>query len=180
MEYKESGHRTEEHRWIEALCVVKFDHELGLIVEHMMPENTVAAHEATSIAMLSFPESNCAEHEESQTFFFRCRLNNPKSSLRSQPADQRRFLFGYSYYFQRKDEKDSRGYFQKAFVILSKYYFASFYRALAAIMGKAYFKGESKDFLKVHVLPSISIATVPQRGDVGTCGPWREVLLLHH
>jgi len=132
--------------WVETFCVVKLDLERGLMVERSYPENALSREDLMSVAMLSFPESTGSNQDESQTFFFRVRLNQAKSSLK---ATSKQFLFGFSHYIQRKDPSNARGYFQKAFVILTKYYFSLFYHNLVFIMGSAYFKSEDPSFLQV-------------------------------
>ena len=149
MEHKTNGHTATQHKWIDAICIVKFDHELGLVVEHTIPENAFSATDLSAVAMVSFPESNCVEKDEPQAFFFRSRLNSGKVPIKGENPVNRKFVYGYSYYYQRKDPTNPRGYFQKAFVILTKYYFCTFYRSLATIMGRAYFKSEDKEFLQV-------------------------------
>eukprot|EP00826_Nyctotherus_ovalis_P053085 TRINITY_DN683_c0_g2_i9.p1 TRINITY_DN683_c0_g2~~TRINITY_DN683_c0_g2_i9.p1 ORF type:complete len:144 (-),score=22.32 TRINITY_DN683_c0_g2_i9:927-1358(-) len=132
--------------WIEAFCVVQLDLERGLVVERSYPEDALSREDLASVAMLSFPESSGSNQDEEQSFFFRFRLNQAKSSLK---ATSKQFLFGFSYYVQRKDSSNPRGYFQKAFVIITKYYFSFFYRSLAFIAGSAYFHSPVPSFLQV-------------------------------
>jgi len=150
---KENGHYiSKDHSWIDAFCIIKFDHELGLVVEKVFPENIFTPMDLNGIAMLSFPESNCIDQDDSQTFFFRHRLNIYGHPLKSTDFNKRSYIYGYSYYFQKKDSTNPRGYFQKAFVILTRYYFCTFYHSLAKIIGNAYFANENPDFLHVFFI----------------------------
>ena len=144
------GQEQSRGQWADGICVVKFDLTIGLVIERMTPAGVLQGQDVNAVSMLSFPESNCTDLECVQTFFFRYRRNPSKSTLQTQPTTERQFAYGYSYYVQRKDPTNPRGYFQKALVLLSRYYFCDFYCTLVSLLGSTYFKDENNDFLIVR------------------------------
>jgi len=134
--------------WIQSICIAKFDHNYGIILEQVLPANSLSEQEIQSVAMLSFPESNCAENEWEHTFFYRFRKTNVKKTEISQ-IETSEFLFGFAYYIQKKDISNPRGYLQKSFIIVTPFYFTSFYLRLVQLMGQAYFSYPTPTFLKV-------------------------------
>lgn len=66
-------------------------------------------------------------------------------------------LFGYTYFQQRKDTANARGFSQKSLVILSVFPFIQFFKGILDVMGASYFEAvqisedETKDFLKVEL-----------------------------
>lgn len=127
------------YRWIEAICVARFDHEIGMLVEKMAPAKALTDNEANTVAVLSFPESNCSDNEWEHTFFYRFRRDSSATSLEGEEADEDRYMFGYAYYIQRKDATQPRGYQQKSFVIVTPLYFSCFYINLVQLIGRTYF-----------------------------------------
>ncbi len=137
---------AKSYKWIKAICIAKFDHELGMIVEQTAPAKALSEAETKSVAMLSFPESNCSEADWEHTFFYRFRRSADGSPLNSAQPDSHEYLFGYAYYIQRKDTSHPRGYCQKSFVIITPFYFSGFYSRLVQLMGKAYFSSVGSAF----------------------------------
>jgi len=119
-------------QWIEVICVVNFDNELGSIVTTIYPENTLV--NLSAIATLSFPESNTAQPVH--TFFFSLPLNQTTA-------------FGFSHYIMQKDTNNPRGYTQRALVIVTKFYFSVFYCELTSTLASHYFAQEDPQLLKV-------------------------------
>jgi hypothetical protein len=140
------------YKWIKAICVAKFDHEIGMLVEKMAPAKALTDRETNAVAMLSFPESNCSENEWEHTFFYRFRRDSGTSIQESQTGEEHEYLFGYIYYIQRKDETQPRGYLQKSFVIITPFYFSCFYMNLVQLMGRTYFDSIKVSFLRVFLL----------------------------
>jgi len=140
------------YRWIKAICIAKFDHEIGMLLEKMAPTKALTDRETNTIAMLSFPESNCSESEWEHTFFYRFRRDSGVSVEDSQTREGQEYLFGYVYYIQRKDETQPRGYLQKSFVIITPFYFSCFYMNLVQLMGRTYFNTIKVSFLRVFLL----------------------------
>ena len=143
---------AKSHSWIKAICVVKFDHELGMIVEKTAPTSALTEQETKSVAMLSFPESNCSEAEWEHAFFYRFRRSTETSPTDPSEWSVQEFLFGYAYYIQRKDSTHPRGYTQKSFVIITPFYFSAFYLHLVQLIGKAYFATNEAGLIQVLFL----------------------------
>ena len=83
--------------------------------------------------MLSFPDSNnmnSPEYQISYTFI----MKRGKNSHSKQS-------YGYTYFFQKKDKTQQRGYLMRAIVILSDYPFIQFFLNLTKVIGKQYFDG---------------------------------------
>lgn len=137
------------YRWIKAICIAKFDHEIGMIVENMAPAKALTDRETSTVAMLSFPESNCSENEWEHTFFYRFRRDSSASLLGDGVEGEDEYLFGYVYYIQRKDESQPRGYLQKSFVIITPFYFSCFYANLVQLIGRTYFNTLKIGLLRV-------------------------------
>jgi hypothetical protein len=135
--------------WIQAICLAKFDHELGMIVEKSVPPTALVEQDIKSVAMLSFPESNCSDGDWEHTFFYRFRHNPDNIPLNVEKAGDSKYLFGYAHYMQRKDPSLPRGYYQKSFVIITPFYFTGFYSRLVQLFGKAYFANEGEGLLQV-------------------------------
>ncbi|XP_032348493.1 protein DENND6B isoform X8 [Camelus ferus] len=124
--------------WLECVCVVTFDLELG------------QALEKSSICYLSFPDSHSGCLGDTQ-FSFRIRqcggqrhLWHPDDrhcdsgvpvSLQREPAH----YFGYVYFRQVKDSSVKRGYFQKSLVLVSRLPFVRLFQALLSLIAPEYF-----------------------------------------
>jgi len=129
------------YKWIKAIAIVKFDIEIGMVIEQITPNKALTEQETKSVATLSFPESNCSDKDYTHTFFYRFKTTSNKE-----------FFFGYSYYIQHKDLSLPRGYLQKSLVIITSLHFSSFYLNLVQLIGDAYFNNTKTNFLRVFVL----------------------------
>ncbi|XP_069437953.1 protein DENND6B isoform X10 [Ovis canadensis] len=111
--------------WLECVCVVTFDLELGQALELVYPSDfQLTDKEKSSICYLSFPDSHSGCLGDTQ-FSFRIRQcggqrrpghagekhgdSGAPASLQREPAH----YFGYVYFRQVKDSSVKRGYFQK-------------------------------------------------------------------
>ncbi|XP_045434685.1 protein DENND6B isoform X2 [Pipistrellus kuhlii] len=124
--------------WLECVCVVTFDLELG------------QALEKSSICYLSFPDSHSGCLGDTQ-FSFRIRQCGGRRSPR--PAEDRHYdseapvslqresahYFGYVYFRQVKDSSVKRGYFQKSLVLVSRLPFIRLFQALLSLIAPEYF-----------------------------------------
>uniref|UniRef100_A0A8C9YV87 DENN/MADD domain containing 6B n=1 Tax=Sander lucioperca TaxID=283035 RepID=A0A8C9YV87_SANLU len=118
--------------WLECVCVVTFDLELGQAIEK------------TSICYLSFPDSYSGCLGDTQ-FSFRLRQSVGRRAWRLQedvynrdaPATlqtEASHFFGYVYFRQVKDVSVRRGYFQKSLVLVSRLpYYGMFHSLLQAV-----------------------------------------------
>ncbi|KAK1288075.1 hypothetical protein QJS10_CPB19g01469 [Acorus calamus] len=125
------------HRWIVALCVIRFDLERGQTVETCYPSPSLSQDEELQIAFSSFPDSMSQRNPDpnptpnrssihDSTFFFRLRRTHHPPS---------HFLYGYVFNRQRQDDRLRRGGEQKSVVILSHFPYSSVFRPLLRILG---------------------------------------------
>ncbi|XP_061524487.1 protein DENND6B isoform X2 [Phycodurus eques] len=112
--------------WLECVCVVTFDLELGQAIELVYPPDVkLTEKEKSSLCYLSFPDSYSGSIGDTQ-FSFRMRQSVGRS--RSRLADdvynrdaaaalqsEASHFYGYVYFRQVKDVSVKRGYFQKLF-----------------------------------------------------------------
>ncbi|XP_049740711.1 protein DENND6B isoform X2 [Elephas maximus indicus] len=137
--------------WLECVCVVTFDLELGQALELVYPSDfRLTDKEKSSICYLSFPDSHSGCLGDTQ-FSFRIRHSGgPRSpwhaddghyssgapvSLQREPAH----YFGYVYFRQVKDSSMKRGYFQKSLVLVSRLPFVRLFQALLSLVAPEYF-----------------------------------------
>ncbi|KAM6216523.1 protein DENND6B [Rhynchocyon petersi] len=137
--------------WLECVCVVTFDLELGQALELVYPTDfRLTDKEKSSICYLSFPDSHSGCLGDTQ-FIFRIRqsggLRSPwyaddghysskaPVSLQRDPAH----YFGYVYFRQVKDSSVKRGYFQKSLVLVSRLPFVRLFQALLSLVAPEFF-----------------------------------------
>uniref|UniRef100_A0A4X2JYZ6 DENN domain containing 6B n=1 Tax=Vombatus ursinus TaxID=29139 RepID=A0A4X2JYZ6_VOMUR len=128
--------------WLECVCVVAFDLELGQALEVRK----------TSICYLSFPDSYSGCLGDTQ-FSFRMRQSGGQRSLHALDEDdgynrgvpvtlqrEAAHLFGYVYFRQVKDSAVKRGYFQKSLVLVSRLPYVSLFQSLLNLIAPEYFE----------------------------------------
>uniref|UniRef100_A0A8C2YUS1 DENN domain containing 6B n=2 Tax=Chinchilla lanigera TaxID=34839 RepID=A0A8C2YUS1_CHILA len=137
--------------WLECVCVVTFDLELGQALELVYPSDfRLTDKEKSSICYLAFPDSHSGCLGDTQ-FSFRMRQcgghrspwhadDQPYNSkapmaLQKEPAH----YLGYVYFRQVKDSSVKRGYFQKSLVLLSRLPFIRLFQSLLSLMAPEYF-----------------------------------------
>ncbi|XP_026963916.1 protein DENND6B isoform X2 [Sagmatias obliquidens] len=137
--------------WLECVCVVTFDLELGQALELVYPSDfQLTDKEKSSICYLSFPDSHSGCLGDTQ-FCFRIRQcggqrrpwhtddrhcdSGAPVSLQREPAH----YFGYVYFRQVKDSSVKRGYFQKSLVLVSRLPFVRLFQALLSLVAPEYF-----------------------------------------
>ncbi|XP_037371036.1 protein DENND6B [Talpa occidentalis] len=137
--------------WLECVCVVTFDLELGQALELVYPSDVqLTDKEKSSICYLSFPDSHSGCLGDTQ-FSFRIRqCGGPRrprhgddghydsgapALLQREPAH----YFGYVHFRQVKDSSVKRGYFQKSLVLVSRLPFVRLFQALLSLMAPEYF-----------------------------------------
>ncbi|XP_062238982.1 protein DENND6B isoform X2 [Platichthys flesus] len=137
--------------WLECVCVVTFDLELGQAVELMFPPDVkLTEKEKTSICYLSFPDSYSGCLGDTQ-FSFRLRQSVGRRSSRVRddvynqdaPVTLQReasHFFGYVYFRQVKDVSVKRGYFQKSLVLVSRLPFTHLFHSLLHIIAPEFFE----------------------------------------
>ncbi|XP_035003739.1 protein DENND6B isoform X2 [Hippoglossus stenolepis] len=137
--------------WLECVCVVTFDLELGQAVELMFPPDVkLTEKEKTSICYLSFPDSYSGCLGDTQ-FSFRLRQSVGRISSRFKddvynqdaPVTLQReasHFFGYVYFRQVKDVSVKRGYFQKSLVLVSRLPYTHLFHSLLQIIAPEFFE----------------------------------------
>lgn len=137
--------------WLECVCVVTFDLELGQAIELVYPHDAkLTEKEKTSICYLSFPDSYSGCLGDTQ-FSFRFRQSIGRKSCdfgedaynRDAPVTLQRELghfYGYVYFRQVKDVSVKRGYFQKSLVLVSRLPYVHLFHTLLQIIAPEYFE----------------------------------------
>ncbi|KAM4036737.1 protein DENND6B [Anomaloglossus baeobatrachus] len=136
--------------WLDGVCVVTFDLELGQAMELVYPNNIqITEKEKTSICYLSFPDSYSGCLGDTQ-FTFRMRrsaghrnsLHDDEKYNRDAPVTLQRdtaHYFGYVYFRQVRDSSVKRGYFQKSLVLLSSLPYTNLFHTLLQLIAPEYF-----------------------------------------
>ncbi|XP_040609921.1 protein DENND6B isoform X6 [Mesocricetus auratus] len=138
--------------WLECVCVVTFDLELGQALELVYPSDfQLTDKEKSSICYLSFPDSHSGCLGDTQ-FSFRMRQCGGQRSLwhgddrpynsKAPLALQREpaHYLGYVYFRQVKDSSVKRGYFQKSLVLVSRLPFVRLFQSLLSLIAPEYFE----------------------------------------
>uniref|UniRef100_A0A7M4EC92 DENN domain containing 6B n=1 Tax=Crocodylus porosus TaxID=8502 RepID=A0A7M4EC92_CROPO len=137
--------------WLDCVCVVTFDLELGQAMELVYPfDFRLTEKEKTSICYLSFPDSYSGGLGDTQ-FSFRLRhsggqrtthLGDDGEYNREAPLTLQRetaHYFGYVYFRQVKDSSMKRGYFQKSLVLVSRLPYVNLFQSLLQLIAPEYF-----------------------------------------
>ncbi|KAK2892691.1 hypothetical protein Q8A67_012679 [Cirrhinus molitorella] len=138
--------------WLECVCVVTFDLELGQAIELVYPHDVkLTEKEKTSICYLSFPDSYSGCLGDTQ-FSFRLRQSVGRSSSWFGQEDsynkdapvtlqkENAHFHGYVYFRQVKDASVKRGYFQKSLVVVSRLPFGNLFHSLLKVIAPEYFE----------------------------------------
>ncbi|XP_023205561.1 protein DENND6B isoform X2 [Xiphophorus maculatus] len=135
--------------WLECVCVVTFDLELGQAIELVYPQDVkLTEKEKTSICYLSFPDSYSGCLGDTQ-FTFRLRQSVGRQSFRDDiynrdaPATLQRetaHFFGYVYFRQVKDVSVKRGYFQKSLLLVSRLPYTHLFHSVLQIIAPEFFE----------------------------------------
>lgn len=138
--------------WLECVCVVTFDLELGQAIELVYPHDVkLTEKEKTSICYLSFPDSYSGCLGDTQ-FSFRLRQSVGRSGSwfgdedtysRDAPITLQRELahfYGFVYFRQVKDVSVKRGYFQKSLVLVSRLPYVHFFHTILNSIAPEYFE----------------------------------------
>lgn len=138
--------------WLECVCVVTFDLELGQALELVYPSDfRLTDKEKSNICYLAFPDSHSGCLGDTQ-FSFRMRQCGGQKSLwhvddrsynsKAPLALQREpaHYLGYVYFRQVKDSSVKRGYFQKSLVLVSRLPFVRLFQSLLSLIAPEYFE----------------------------------------
>ncbi|XP_049617471.1 protein DENND6B isoform X1 [Syngnathus scovelli] len=136
--------------WLECLCVVTFDLELGQAIELVYPPDVkLTEKEKSSLCYLSFPDSYSGCLGDTQ-FSFRMRQSVGRRRPRlchdlygqDAPAalqSETSHFYGYVYFRQVKDVSVKRGYFQKSLVLVSRLPFVQLFYSVLRIIASDFF-----------------------------------------
>ncbi|XP_077302895.1 protein DENND6A [Arctopsyche grandis] len=119
-------------QWIECICVVTFDLEVGQALESVHPAGVQLAEcDKTNLCYLAFPDSNSGCMGDTR-FHVRLRTRAPSAPTSTVPLkryvarcpltlqpDPTHF-WGFVFFRQVKDPSLPRGYFQKSVVVLTR------------------------------------------------------------
>ncbi|XP_047192298.1 protein DENND6B-like isoform X1 [Scophthalmus maximus] len=137
--------------WLECVCVVTFDLELGQAIELLFPPDVkLTEKEKTTICYLSFPDSYSGCLGDTQ-FSFRLRQSVGRRASRSREDIYNRdapvtlqkevsHFCGYVYFRQVKDVTVKRGYFQKSLVLVSRLPYTHLFHSLLQIIAPEFFE----------------------------------------
>ncbi|ETP19658.1 hypothetical protein F441_06418 [Phytophthora nicotianae CJ01A1] len=115
---------------LRSLATVVFDIDSGQKLDALYPPTCGLSEAAkTSLAHLSLP--HCNNQDEGDTQFI--------VRFRDDPED-RELLFGFVLFRQQKDESRTRGYFQKALVLVSTKPYVDLYDRVLRVIGPLFFK----------------------------------------
>ncbi|XP_068443001.1 protein DENND6B [Clinocottus analis] len=137
--------------WLECVCVVTFDLELGQALELVFPQDVkLTEKEKSSICYLSFPDSYSGCIGDTQfSFRFRQSVGRRASRFRDEVYNrdapptlqtEASHFFGYVYFRQVKDVSVKRGYFQKSLVLVSKLPYTHLFHSLLQIVAPEFFE----------------------------------------
>lgn len=143
-------------QWIQCMCIVTFDLNLGQALEFVYPlEFVPTEQEVTNICYMAFPDSNSGCMGDTK-FHMRLRMSPDASrTLNFQQfryynngcppvlkADQSHY-WGFVYFRQKRDANLPRGYFQKSFIIVTRLpFFNLYYEVLTQLALKYFNEGE--------------------------------------
>ncbi|CAF2410542.1 unnamed protein product [Rotaria sp. Silwood2] len=137
------------HKWLYGIAIVTFDLELGQSIELLLPSHCkLTDKEKLNLSYLSFPDTNSTCLGDFQYHF---RMNHESLNLAIDyqyynsivPAAlqvDNNSLFGYVNFRQKCDKTIKRGFFQKSFVLLSKFPFISLFLTMVNQLAINYFQ----------------------------------------
>ncbi|KAJ4480145.1 hypothetical protein J3R30DRAFT_3701503 [Lentinula aciculospora] len=121
-------------RWILGIAIVNFDIDEGPVVVGVFPPLVLFPKESENIAFSSFPDSLQFD-QGSQIHSFCIRGERIPVSSEKRPANIDEFIYGFSYFAQKRDTTLKRGYEQRSVVILTSHPYPAFFSAILSIFG---------------------------------------------
>uniref|UniRef100_A0AAY4DV41 UDENN domain-containing protein n=1 Tax=Denticeps clupeoides TaxID=299321 RepID=A0AAY4DV41_9TELE len=145
--------------WLECVCVVTFDLELGQALEAVYPQDVkLTEKEVRSTAHASYPDVlyTFPWALGDTQFSFRLRqsvgrgprgvwFEDSDAYNRDAPVTMQKdqsHLYGYVYFRQVKDDTVKRGYFQKSVVLVSRLPLVRLFQSVLQVIAPEYFKLE--------------------------------------
>ena len=133
----------ENPRWAEALMTVRFDLEEGQVVDLVHPEAAFPEKLDKIIGYFSFPDSHVFSPEGELFYAFQLRFEGEP-------------LYCYSHFTQRKDPTNTRGYFQKSVVLVSKVRLVRIFKVIMKEVNRLYFASGLDDQLLRRCFASLN------------------------
>ncbi|KAJ3712173.1 hypothetical protein C8R42DRAFT_687227 [Lentinula raphanica] len=121
-------------RWILGIAIVNFDIDQGPVIGAIFPPLILFPKESENIAFSSFPDSLQFD-QGFQIHSFQIRGEKISTSSDKRPADIGEFIYGFSYFTQKRDTTLKRGYEQRSVVFLTSHPFPAFFSAILSIFG---------------------------------------------
>ena len=136
-------------KWLEAIATVKFDLEEGQMIDFIYPKNRFPQPLLKLLAYFSFPDSYVFSPEGELYYVFQ---------LKSEDNED---LYCYTYFTQKKDNTNPRGYFQKSVVLVSTIKMVKVFSVLLSQVNKVYFESNMDDDAMTNTLLSINANRPP-------------------
>lgn len=135
--------------WAEAILTVHFDLEEGQVVDFCYPKTKFSSEFTKMLGYFSFPDSYVFSPEGELYFSF-------------QLKDEKKTVYNcYSYFTQKKDSTNPRGYFQKSIVIISKLRIVKVFQILIKSIKNLYFKNEMSSEILSSCYDSLNKNEIP-------------------
>ena len=117
-------------KWVEAIITVKFDLEEGQLTDFCYPKNRYPHALTKLLAYFSFPDSYVFSPEGQLYYVF---------ELMSEDREE---LYCYTFFTQKKDSTNPRGYFQKSIVLVSTVKLVKVFHVILKTINKMYFDSD--------------------------------------
>ncbi|PFH46772.1 hypothetical protein AMATHDRAFT_69093 [Amanita thiersii Skay4041] len=135
-------------RWLLGIAIVEFDLDDGPVIDGVFPPMFLLPSESENIAFSAFPDSSQFEQGTS-IHSFRIREQVQQLSTEKRPTTKDGFIYGFSYFIQKKDPSSKRGYRQHSIVLLTQHQYPAFFSCISSIFGPLY---------EAHGLPMLESA----------------------
>ncbi|KAI6155086.1 hypothetical protein BKA82DRAFT_996737 [Pisolithus tinctorius] len=126
-------------QWVLAFAVVDFDLDLGPVVRSVCPPVYLSPSETENIAFSAFPDSLQFD-QGTEVHSFRIRvfpdsLHTPCQDSFKRPEPLDGFMYGFSYFSQKRDSNSKRGYRQSSLVLLTHHQYPAFFTSVVSKLG---------------------------------------------
>ena len=136
-------------KWIEAIATVKFDLEEGQMIDYVFPKNRFSQPLLKLLAYFSFPDSYVFSPEGELYYVFQLR------------SEDNEILYCYTYFTQKKDNTNPRGYFQKSIVLVSTIKMVKVFSAVLSAVNNIYFESNMDNEAMMKALLSLNANKTP-------------------
>lgn len=135
-------------RWLQCICFVTFDLELGPKVESVCPPSALTLGQCSVVSKLAFPDSHINSLGD-MGFCFRTHSTPAEDEEEScsvtsacappESAANATMLFGFVHFRQVKDASNPRGFFQKSIVLISRLPYIDLFQRIVMTFGAVYY-----------------------------------------